>query len=212
MQERGFLTVPYSLSDTFARTVDSLGLNDTGEYIENEKGESVSVTIRYAFELDVETAQEVLNAVGGEFHSTEDQGFISSIIKKSYSENSVRDFMKSLYDSCEGNKCKLDFSFQSKPIICEARYLSKDGNYAPINALNRFHPLDMIYWSIIDTCITDRDDAVLCLYEEHKMTKSYSHLAPDTLRKAAIILEGILEQKSAKVIPLKREGTYSADG
>ena len=36
-----------------------------------------------------------------------------------------------------------------------------------------------------------------------EMTKRYAHLAPDTLRKAALSLGGALEQKSAKVTKLQ---------
>jgi len=36
-----------------------------------------------------------------------------------------------------------------------------------------------------------------------RMTERYSHLAPDSLRKAALSLEGSLEKKSAKIIPFQ---------
>ena len=39
-----------------------------------------------------------------------------------------------------------------------------------------------------------------------EMTQRYSHLAPDSLRKAALSLEGSLEQKSAKIIPFQTTG------
>lgn len=38
-----------------------------------------------------------------------------------------------------------------------------------------------------------------------RMTERYSHLAPDTVRRAAMSLEGILEQKPGKVVRFKRE-------
>jgi hypothetical protein len=37
-----------------------------------------------------------------------------------------------------------------------------------------------------------------------EMTKRYSHLAPDSLRKAAMSLEGSLDQKPAKIIPFQK--------
>ena len=37
-----------------------------------------------------------------------------------------------------------------------------------------------------------------------EMTKRYSHLAPDSLRKAALSLEGSLDQASTKVIPFQK--------
>jgi len=37
-----------------------------------------------------------------------------------------------------------------------------------------------------------------------EMTQRYSHLAPDSLRKAALGLEGALEQKPAKVVSFKQ--------
>lgn len=109
------------VSDTFSRTVDDLGLNNTGEFTINEEGKQVPVKIKDA-------RQRVV------FHS-------------------------------------LRHTFAS--------WLVQNGT-----------PLYTV--------------AELMGHTTLEMTKRYSHLAPDSLRKAAVSLEGSLEQRDVKIIPFKK--------
>lgn len=106
------------VSDTFARTVDDLGLNDTGESVINTKGVRVPLKIEDA-------RQRVV------FHS----------LRHTY-----------------------------------ASWLVQGGT-----------PLYTV--------------AELMGHTTLEMTKRYSHLAPDSLRKAALSLEGSLDKKAENVIP-----------
>jgi integrase len=107
--------------DTFARTIDALGLNDTGEFMVNENGKMVPVKI-------IDARQRVV------FHS----------LRHSY-----------------------------------ASWLVMDG--VPLYTV-----------------------AELMGHSDLEMTRRYSHLAPDTLRKSALIIEGALDPKPAKVIPFNK--------
>ena len=99
------------VSDTFARTVDELGLNDTGEFVTNEDGERVPIKIEDA-------RQRVV------FHSLR-HTFASWLVQK------------------------------GTPLYTVAELMG---------------------------------------HTTLEMTRRYSHLAPDSLRKAAISLEGSLEE------------------
>ena len=109
-------------SDTFSRTVDELGLNDTGEFTTNEDGEKIPVKI-------TDARQRVV------FHSLR-HTFASWLVQR------------------------------GTPIYHVAKLLG---------------------------------------HTTLEMTTRYSHLAPDSLRKAVLGLEGSLEKKSAKVIPFQME-------
>lgn len=109
------------VSDTFSRTVDALGLNNTGEFTANANGEQIPVKI-------TDARQRVV------FHT-------------------------------------LRHTFAS--------WLVQDGT-----------PLYTV--------------AELMGHSTLEMTKRYSHLAPDTLRRAAMSLQGKLDQKPAKVIDFKK--------
>ena len=108
------------ISDTFFRTVDALGFNDTGEFITDKNGEQVSVKM-------ADARQRVV------FHT-------------------------------------LRHTFAS--------WLVQAGT-----------PLYTV--------------AELMGHTTLEMTKRYSHLAPDSLRKAAMVLQGKLDQKPATVIPFQ---------
>jgi len=108
------------VSDTFARTVDALGLNDTGEFTANADGEQIPVKIEDA-------RQRVV------FHSLR-HTFASWLVQR------------------------------GTPLYTVAELMG---------------------------------------HTTLEMTKRYSHLAPDSLRKAAISLEGSLERKTTKVIPFQ---------
>jgi integrase len=108
------------VSDTFSRTVDDMGLNDTGKFTTNESGESVPVKI-------ADARQRVV------FHT-------------------------------------LRHTFAS--------WLVQDGT-----------PLYTV--------------AELMGHNSLEMTRRYSHLDPDSLRKATMSLQGKLLQKSATVVQFK---------
>lgn len=105
------------VSDTFSRTVDELGLNNTGEFITTEDGEQIPLKIEDA-------RQRVV------FHSLR-HTFASWLVQR------------------------------GTPLYTVAELMG---------------------------------------HTTLEMTRRYSHLAPDSLRKAALSLEGSLEQKAAKVI------------
>lgn len=126
--------------------------------------------IRYVYKLDMETAEDILNNIGGVFNSQSNPNFIKKILTKDYSQNKIADFIKNLYDNNNGKEANLYHLLKSNPIIQEARFLSKDERYIPLNIANSHYPLDIIYSSIIDTCVVCRDNAVLYLYEDHNKT------------------------------------------
>ena len=113
-------------SDTFSRTVDELGLNDTGEFTINEAGERIPVKIKDARRRVV-------------FHSLR-HTFASWLVQK------------------------------GKPLYTVAELLG---------------------------------------HTTLEMTKRYSHLAPDSLREAALSLEGTLEKKPANIIPFQKNTATS---
>jgi integrase len=109
------------VSDTFSRTVEALGLNDTGELVADKNGNQVPVKIKDA-------RQRVV------FHTLR-HTFASWLVKK------------------------------GTPLYTVAELMG---------------------------------------HTTLEMTRRYSHLAPDTLRQAALSLEGQLEQKPASILPFKR--------
>jgi len=109
------------VSDTFSRTVDDLGLNDTGEMAIDEKGQQTPLRIQ-------DRRQRVV------FHSLR-HTFASWLVQK------------------------------GTPLYTVAELMG---------------------------------------HTTLEMTKRYSHLAPDSLRVAAMSLEGSLDQTPAKVIPFKK--------
>ena len=109
------------VSDTFSRTVDELGLNDTGEMTTDKNGKQVPVKIQDRRQSFV-------------FHSLR-HTFASWLVQK------------------------------GTPLYTVAELMG---------------------------------------HTTLEMTKRYSHLAPDSLRKAAMSLEGSLDQASAKTIPFQR--------
>jgi integrase len=111
-----------STSDTFARTVDELGMNDTGDFTSNEDGERIPVKI-------ADARQRVV------FHSLR-HTFASWLVQR------------------------------GTPLYTVAELMG---------------------------------------HTTLEMTRRYSHLAPDSLRKAALSLEGSLERKPAKVIHFHSE-------
>lgn len=114
------------VSDTFVRTVDELGLNDTGEFVNDEKGNQVPVRIEDA-------RQKVV------FHSLR-HTFASWLVQR------------------------------GTPLYTVAELMG---------------------------------------HASLEMTKRYSHLAPDSLRKAAMSLEGSLDKKSDNVIPFPGKASES---
>lgn len=114
------------VSDTFSRTVDELGLNDTGEMATDENGTRVPVKIQDA-------RQRVV------FHSLR-HTFASWLVQK------------------------------GTPLYTVAELMG---------------------------------------HTTLEMTKRYSHLAPDSLRKAAMSLEGTLIRTPAKVIPFQKANAKS---
>lgn len=107
------------VSDTFARVVDEIGLNNTGEFATNEKGEQVPLKI-------TDARQKVV------FHSLR-HTFASWLVQR------------------------------GTPLYTVAELLG---------------------------------------HSTLEMTRRYSHLAPDSLRKAALGLQGSLEEKAADLIEL----------
>ena len=108
------------VSETFARTVDDLGLNDTGEFTTNEDDKQIPIKIEDA-------RQRVV------FHSLR-HTFASWLVQR------------------------------GTPLYTVAELMG---------------------------------------HTTLEMTKRYSHLAPDSLRKAAVSLEGSLDQKTTKILPFQ---------
>lgn len=111
------------VSDTFSRTVDELGFNDSGEFTMNDEGERIPVKI-------ADSRQRVV------FHTLR-HTFASWLVQRGIDLYKVKELMG---------------------------------------------------------------------HSDLKMTQRYSHLAPDSLREVAMVLQGNLEQPSAKVLPFQAKG------
>ena len=112
--------------------------------------------IRYGYKLSVTTAEKMLSEIGGIFSSK----FIELHRGEKYDQKKISEIVE-LFDA----PTILDLVTRFDSSINEARQLSRDLYYAPIKAMNSFPPVEMLSWSIIDTCKVDMTQAVFYMEE-----------------------------------------------